>query len=178
MTSYDKNAKVNGKYISSFIQASGEVSAIFQKRTRQMFQETVGEIEPDGWYTIADVAETYHKIQNEVGAQTMKQGGKATAEAFPYPEDTTIEEALGNLVETNKEVYKNSDMEYPGGTYLYDIDGRSGRFAVNEAYPLPEKFAEGVFAGVIERFGPDDSVTVFEEVEPEGDEQFAWDVSW
>lgn len=178
MASYDENAEVNGKYINSLIEASGEVSSVFEKRTREMFEETVGEIEPEGWYTIDKVSEAYHKIESEVGAQTMKRGGKATAEAFPYPDETSIEEALAHLVETNKEVYQNSDREYPGGKYLYDVDGRSARLAVDEAYPLPEKFAEGVFTGIIERFGPTDAVVILEKATPEGDEQFAWEASW
>lgn len=179
MASYDENAEVSGKYIASLIEASGEVSSVFQKKTREMFEETVGgEIDPEGWYSVTDIAETYHRIQEDVGAQTMKHGGKATVEDFPYPDDLSLSEALEKLVETNQGVYRNSDMEYPGGTYLYEIDGRSARLAVDEAYPLPELFAEGVYAGMIEKFGPDDAVPAFEEVEPEGNEQYAWEATW
>lgn len=178
MPSYDEDAEVNGKYIASLIAASGEVSSVFEKKTREMFEEIVGEIDPEDWYSITDVAEAYHRIQEDVGSQTMKRGGKATVEDFPYPDDLSLGEALEKLVETNKGVYRNSDVEYPGGTYLYDVDGRSGRLAVDEAYPLPKLFAEGVFTGMIEKFGPNDAVPALEEVEPEGDEQYAWKATW
>lgn len=178
MPNYDENAEVSGKYVASLIEASGEVSSVFQKKTREMFEETVGEIDPEGWYSVSDVAEAYHRIQEDVGSQTMKRGGKATVGDLPHSDDLSITEALEKLVETNQSVYRNSDMEYPGGTYLYDIDGRSARFAVDEAYPLPKLFAEGIYIGMVERFGPNDAVPTLEETEPESNEQYAWEATW
>lgn len=178
MQGYDEDAEATGKYMYSFVEAAGEVSSIFEKKTREMFEKHLGELEPDGWYNLGDTATAFHAIRDEVGAHTMVNGGKAAGEALPFPDDTELEEAIELLIETNQEVYRNSDMEYPAGTYLYEIDGRSGRFAVDEAYPLTKHFAKGVYIALIEQYGPEDAIPSFDEVEPEGDEQFAWEVDW
>ena len=178
MSSYDENAEATGKYMNSFIEAAGEVSSVFEKRTREMFEKHLGEVEPDGWYRLGDVAKAFTEIREEVGAQTMKRGGEAAGDALPFPEDTSLEDAIEMLVETNQEVYRNSDMKNPAGTYLYEIDGRSARLAVDEGYPLTQPFAKGVYTALINDYGPADALPSFEEAEPEGDEQFAWEVTW
>lgn len=178
MSSYDANAEATGKYMNSFIQAAGEVSSVFEKRTREMFEKHIGDVEPDGWYKLDDVAKAFKEIREEVGAQTMKRGGEASGAALPFPDDTSLEDAIAMLVEANQEAYRNSDMEYPAGTYLYEVDGRSARFGVDEAYPLTKPFAEGVYTALIDQYGPNDAIPNFEEAEPKGDEQFAWEVSW
>lgn len=178
MVKYDPDAEVTGTYINAFIDSTGEVSSIFEKKTREMFDEVIGEVDPDGWYKVGDVAEAFERIVDDVGEQTMKFGGEAAASAVPVPEGADLREAFETLAQAHKDVYRNSDMEYPGGRYLYDIDDRSARLAVDEAFMLPKSFARGAFTAIIDNYGPEDALIDFEEVEPEGEEEFAWEVTW
>lgn len=178
MAKYDETAEGAGKYIIAFIDATGEVSDIFEKKTREMFQEVLGEVEPDEWYKAEDIVEAYEKIVDEVGATTMKRGGEKSAEVLPLSEGMTLEDALDQVLEEHKNQYRNSDMEYPGGKYLYDLDGRSARLGANEAYTLPKPFAEGFYRGIIKKFGPTDAMPTFEEADPKDNEKFAWEVTF
>ncbi|WP_276299779.1 hypothetical protein [Halorussus lipolyticus] len=179
MANYDENAEIAGKYSLAFIQAAGEVSSVFEKKTREMFEKALGgEVKPEEMYEFGNVVEGYLKIQEEVGDNTMKRGGEASAKTVPIPDDTDLGEAFDVLLEEHNRQFQNSDREYPGGRYLHDIDGRTGRLGVDEAYPLPKSFVQGVYKGLIEEYGPSDAMPAFEEAEPEGDERFAWDVTW
>lgn len=178
MAAYDENAEVTGKYIHAFIDSTGNVSRVFEKKTREMFQEVIGEVDPEEWYQVGDVAEAFERIVDEVGDQTMKVGGEASGHAVPIPDDASLEEAYETLVATHQEVFKNSDMEYPGGKYTYDLGDRSARLGADEAFLLPNAFAKGVHTAMIEDYGPDDAIIDFEEVEPEGEEKVAWEVTW
>lgn len=178
MAEYDETAEGSGKYIVAFIENMGEVSSVFEKKTREMFQEVLGEVDAEGWYKNEDIVEAYQRVVDEVGANTMKRGGEKSAEVLPFSEETNIEEVFDSVLEEHKNMYRNSDMEYPGGKYLYEVDGRSARLGVDKAYSLPISFAEGFFHGIIKKYGPDDVVPTFEETDPEGDEKHAWDVTW
>ncbi|MFC7081683.1 hypothetical protein [Halorussus caseinilyticus] len=178
MAKYDENAEVTGRYIHAFINSTGEISSIFEKKTREMFQEVIGDVDPEGWYKTGEVAEVFQRILDDVGAQTMKVGGEASGKEVPIPDDATLEEAYGAILGAHKEVFKGSDMEYPGGKYLYELDGRSARLGADEAFLLPKPFAKGVHTAMIEEYGPEDAIPEFEEVEPKDREQFAWEVTW
>lgn len=178
MAKYDETAEGAGKYIIAFINATGEVSQIFEKKTREMFQEVLGEIDPEAYYNQEDIVEAYERIVDEVGANTMKRGGEKSAEILPVPAEASLEETLEMVNEEHKNQYRNSDMEYPAGKYLYKLDGRSARLGVDEVYNLPKSFVEGFYQGIVKKYGPEDAVPTFEEVEPEENEKFVWEATW
>lgn len=179
MVSYDEDAEIAGKYSLAFIQAAGEVSSVFEKKTREMFEAALGgEVDPEELYKFGNVVEAYQDIRDDVGDNTMKRGGAASGKTVPVPDDADLEEAFEVLLEEHNRQFQNSNQEYPGGKYLYELDERTARLGVDEGYPLPKSFVEGVYEALIKEYGPSDAVPSFEEVEPEDDERFAWKVTW
>ncbi|MFC7081685.1 hypothetical protein [Halorussus caseinilyticus] len=52
MSRYDEDALADGQYINAVIETMGEVSPIFEKKTREMFKEVLGDIDADEWYRL------------------------------------------------------------------------------------------------------------------------------
>lgn len=179
MPEYDADALVIGKYLTAFVQSTGDVSPVFERKTRNLFEDQLGELDPEGWYELGTVAELYKRLENDVGTATMRKGGVATGEALPIDTSNDIDAALEQLNTEHKQVYKNTDSEWPAGKYFIDYDGtRSARVGVDEAYPFPESFVEGVYDAFIKRYGPGDASPSMESVDPRSDERFVWHVDW
>jgi hypothetical protein len=175
----DEGTLVIGKYISAFVQSTGEVSPVFERKTRDLFEDELGELDPEAWYDADTVASLYEDVRDDVGPNTMKKGGEATGSALPFDESLSIAEALDNLNSENQAAFKNSDDEYPAGKYLFEKEGdRSARVGVSATYPYPKSFVAGLFAAFIERYGPSNANVQLEETEARDDERFMWDASW
>lgn len=179
MPEYDEDALVIGKYISAFVESTGEVSPVFERKTRDLFEEELGELDPEAWYNSATVAELYEDVRDNVGPNTMQKGGEATGNALPFDESLSIAEALEKLNHENQEAFKNTDDEYPAGRYLFEENGdRSARVGVSSAYPYPKSFVAGLFSSFIKRYGPTNANVQLEETEPKSGERFAWEANW
>lgn len=181
MAAHDPDAEVVGKYMMAFVEASGEVSSVFQQRTQEIFEKHLGELEADGWYENRDVVAAFDELLGTVGPKTMESGGVASAEALPFSDDLSLEEAFQRLNEehTSEKVFRASDMDAPCGEFTFELDGnRSARLGITEGYMLTEPFAKGTFTGVIDRWGPADTVIGFEETAPRDNERAAWNVMW
>jgi hypothetical protein len=180
MTTYDPEAEAIGQYMVGFVEAAGEVSPVFERKARRLFERHLGDLDPDEWYPLKDCVTVFEEVLNEVGPKTMEEGGIAAADVLPLEDDLSLEEALVGLNDLQTgPTYRNTEMDAPAGEYLFDLDeARAGRVAVSEAWPLTEPYAKGVYRGVIDRWGPTDAMANFEKVMPEGDEQFAWRVQW
>jgi hypothetical protein len=180
MTEYDRNAEAIGRYIVGFVEAAGEVSPIFERKARKMFEKHMGALDPEEWYDLSDCVAAFEEILDEVGPKTMEEGGVAAADALPLDDDLSLEEALAGLNELQTgPTYRNTEMDAPAGEYLFTLNGdRSGRFAVSDAWPLTEPYAKGVYKGVVGRWGLSGNRPEFEKVMPNEEERFAWNVEW
>lgn len=179
MPEHDTDALVTGKYLIAFVQSTGEVSPVFERKTRSLFEEQLGELDPEEWYQLGTVAELYESIRDDVGQATMRKGGVATGEALPFDTANDLEGALASLNEEHKAAFRDSDMEWPAGKYFVkDRGSQSVRVGVDEAYPYPESFVEGVFDAFVQRYGPPDTSPTLEAEEPDPGERFVWKASW
>lgn len=180
MSEYDPEAEVIGRYIMAFIESAGEVSPIFESKVRSKFEENTGRIEPDSWYTAKNVKYTYEAILADVGPKTMKTGGIETAKTLPFDENNSVEEALQLLCEehTSDDVYRNTTSQQPAGQYTYEVHDRSAHLGATEDYPYTKPFVEGIYTGLIRKYGPSRATPEFEETEPRAEEGFAWQVEW
>lgn len=179
MSGYDRDSKVTGKYLLAFVESTGEVSPVFQRKTQNLFEEKIGELDPDEWYNTEIVTSVYEDIRDDVGPNTMRQGGEAVGDAVPYPGELSIEEAIDRLNEEHKQSFRDSSMERPAGKYLVkNQNDRSARMGVDNDYAFPKSLVNGVFTAFIKEHGPSDANPEFDEVEPNGDELFAWEVTW
>ena len=177
--SYDRTAVVTGRYLIAFVKSTGQVSEVFEQRTRSLFEDELGQLDPEAWYSLETVAELYEGVRDDVGPRTMRQGGVATGEALPFDTDTNIAAATDQLNEEHKRSFRESTEEHPAGRYLYESTGdRSARVGVSEAYPFPESFVEGVFEAFIRRHGPVDASPNLQSTTAGPEERFVWTVRY
>jgi len=177
---YDPTAEATGRYIVAFVEAAGEVSPVFARKVQEIFEEKIGDISADEYYRHESVKEGFEAVLVEVGPKTMTEGGIATAKELPFPEDTTIQEALEMLRDEHSvgKSYRNTDSDRPGGQYRCELAGASGHFGATEGYPYTKPYVRGIYQGIIEKYGPREARPRFEETAPRDGEQFAWQVEW
>lgn len=176
---YDPTAVVTGRYLTAFVQSTGHVSSVFEQRTRTLFEDELGQLDPDEWYRLDTVAELYSRVRDDVGPRTMRQGGVATGEALPFDTNAGLTVAMKRLNAEHKQSFRNSDREFPAGRYYFESTGEwTARVGVDEAYPFPESFVEGLFEAFVRRYGPEEAAPVLTATEPRNDEQFVWTVRY
>lgn len=174
---YDTESEAHGKYVKAFVDSAGEVSPVFQNKLETMFTERLGEIDPDEWYNTGDVVEVYSSVVDDVGPKSATQAGRANGRVVDPPEDADLRGALEYLNQAHEQAFRNSDREYPCGRYTFSFDGDRLHVGVDEDYGFPQPFVEGVYQELIKRFGPGDGMPRLSEVEPEPNEQFAWETT-
>jgi hypothetical protein len=181
MPEYDSDADATGKYVVAFVENAGEVSAVFERKTRRLVEKHVGELDPDGWYKVGDFSDALHEIEDEVGHRTMEQAGRVGVRELEIPDDATLQEAYEHLnaIHTSEDVHRNSEMDAPAGQYTHDLnDDRSAHVGMSQAYPYTKSWAKGVHKELITLYGPEDASPTFEKTTARPDELAAWTVEW
>lgn len=174
-------AEVHGRYVASFIESAGEVSPVFERKVREIFDNHIsGEITYDEWYPISDVSDAFHRVLREVGESTMREGGAASARQVPWPEEVTaVSDGLQRLDQMHQDSSRGGTSPEPAGSYTIDIRGdRSARVAVTEDWPYTAPEAEGVLKGVVDSLGDERAVPTINETDTRSGELAAWDLSW
>ncbi|WP_267162241.1 hypothetical protein [Halovenus salina] len=181
MAELDTDAELSGQYIASLIESAGAVSPVFERKVRDIFKKHISEeVVYDQWYPVADAAETYQRIEHQVGSSTMQEGGAASASAVEWPDEiTTVGDGLELLDDMHQQAHRGGKDPHPGGRYLVSVDGtREARVAVSDDWPYTVPLAEGVFEGVVKDLGGDDAVPVLDAVDSRHDEKAAWKLTW
>jgi hypothetical protein len=178
MAEYDPESEVEGRYPLATVESAGEVSPVFERKANELFTEHLGELDGDRWYLTQDVVNAYEELVNEVGEATMRQGGKESAKAVPWPPEVeTPMDGFAALTEMHQEAYRASDMEYPAGRYTFESTGNnSAHVGISTDYPLPVSNAEGVFVGVVQSLS--NSQPKIEETQPKDHERAAFEIEW
>lgn len=180
MPAYDPESEVAGEYLVAFVESAGEVSPIFERKVREIFEQHMSPVQSDEWYQTEKVARALEEVDSEIGPKTMREGGAESVTAVPWPDDVaSVAEAAEFLQEAHREAYRNSDMENPAGNYTFEqIRGRKARVGVTLGFPSPPAWAEGVFRHLPKEFGPEDATPQLTEKTPEEDEAAAWELVW
>jgi hypothetical protein len=180
MTDYDPSSEVGGQYIIAFIESAGEVSPVFERKVRGIFEKHLPTVDADTWYQTAEVVAAYDEVNDQIGDKTMEQGGVESAKAIPWPDGvTTVQGALETLQTMHRQAYRGSSHENPGGNYaVKDVGEGSAHLGTLEGFPYGSAFARGVFRQVIRDFASGSVSPKFSETTPEPDEDVAWTVTW
>lgn len=178
MPDYDPEAELNGRYVAGFVESAGEVSPLFERKLRDIFDEHVSGVDADSWYRIGDLEDAFREILAETGEETMVEGGIEAARRLPFPDDVeTLCDAVGRLNELHTNAHRNSNLEYPAGRFTIDFRSETSlRGGITTGYPYTAPIIEGVYTGTIQRFT--DSVPVSESVESHSAEADAWLFTW
>jgi len=180
MPAYDPDAEGDGQYVVAFIESAGDVSTVFERKVRTIFEKHLSSIDAEQWYRVEDLAAAFDEIDNEVGEQTLEQGGIEATKTAPYPEEIrSIEGAFETLSEEiHPAAYRNGTGTDPAGNYTSDVSERSARVGILEGYPYPPAFAKGVMKQIPRRFGRGDASPTMERVDPHPRETHAWQMEW
>jgi len=178
MAEYDPTSEVIGRYPLATVESAGEVSPVFERKARELFNEHLGELDAEQWYRTDDVVAAYESLGDEVGESTMRQGGKESAKAVEWPPEVdTVRGGLDALAEMHKEAFRNSSDEFPAGKYTFEpLGDRHAHVGISGGYPFTAPHAEGVFVGVVQDLS--DARASIEETTPKADEQKAFELSW
>lgn len=178
MTNYDSTSEVIGRYPLATVESAGEVSPVFERKARELFNEHLGELDAEEWYQVDDVVAAYESLRDEVGESTMRQGGKESAKAVEWPPEVdTVRAGLSVLAEMHKEAFRNSPEEFPAGKYTFEpLGDRHAHVGISNGYPFTASHAEGVFIGVVQDLS--DSRPSIEETTAKADEEAAFELTW
>lgn len=176
-----QDTKIIGRYILAFVESTGKVSAVFERKTRSILSENgieVSEVEEDGWYDARNYAQAMHQVLDQVGEQTLIEAGAEQAKNVPWPEEVrSVSDGLNFLVEADKQAHRQPSGTFDGDYRYEKIDESSGRVGVREQAPYPVANFKGVFEGGVRALTDSASVDV-SSVEPRSDEQAAFEISW
>jgi hypothetical protein len=176
-----------GMYVLSFFESAGEVSPVFERKAREMFEEQgLTDIDPEEYYPIDDIAPAFYSVVDDIGDKTMRQGGRQMGRDVPWPDGVeephdglqTID-AIHQEASPARENGRTLDVDRPAGGYTYERrDDAAARVGITERYPYPPVMAEGVFLGIVD--GLHDGVVSVEAepTDPTHDERRAWTLSW
>ena len=173
--------EIVGRYILAFVKSTGDVSAVFERKTREIFEQNglnVDEIEEDSWHDANRYADAMHEIREEVGEKTLRQAGAEQAGDVPWPENVnSVADGLEFLVQADKDAHRTPDGEY-GGDYNFELTGEStARVGIPEYAPYPVDNFKGVFEGAVNSLS-DSGNARLSDVEPHADERAAFEVTW
>jgi hypothetical protein len=176
---YDNSSEVIGRYPLATVRSAGQVSPVFEKKARELFNEYLDDLDDERWYETGRVVEAYQSLSDAVGESTMRQGGKESAKAVEWPPEVTEPmDGLGALAQMHKEAFRNSDREFPAGRYTFESLGeRRAHVGVTEDYPFTVPHAEGVFIGVVQDLTNAGNPTTAERT-PKSEEQAAFEIEW
>jgi hypothetical protein len=167
-----------GRYILAFVESTGNVSPVFERKTREIFAQNgleIEDIEEDSWHQALNYAEAMTEIRDEVGEKTLQQAGVEQAMNVPWPEEiNSVSDGLEFLVEADKQAH-NNEIE---GNYDFELTGENvGRVSIFEWCPYPVDNFKGVFEGGVKSLSDGSNVTI-DDVDTRADEKAAFRISW
>lgn len=176
-----EETEIIGRYILAFVESTGKVSSVFERKTRDIFANNgleISAVEEEGWYDAHSYAEAMHQVEAEVGEQTLTEAGAEQAKNVPWPEQVrSVSDGLNFLVEADKQAHRQPSGSY-AGSYRYEkISDSAGRVGIFEHTPYPVANFKGVFKGGVRSLA-DSSTTEISSAEPRDDEQAAFEISW
>jgi hypothetical protein len=180
MPEYDSNAEQDGQYLVAFVESAGEVSPVFERKVRRIFETHVGGLDAESWYDTDDCVEAYREVLDEIGDKTMEQAGIQVGKSVPWPEEVeTVHDGLSTVNTMHKAAFRNSPEEFPAGRYVFeDICDRRARVGITAGYPYTAPFAKGVFTGIAQDLGRDVAGVTVEEADRKHGEKAAWIMEW
>lgn len=179
------HAEAHGLYLLSFFESAGTVSPVFERKARSLFADHgLDDIQQEEYYPTNKSVDAFQAVVDEIGEDTMRQGGKQMGQDIPFPDDvTTPHDALAMMdalhQEANQPLPDAPDwVERPGGGYTHErVDTTTARAGVTENFAYPASLGKGATIGAAERFTDARRIST-EDVDPEGDEKAAWKLEW
>jgi hypothetical protein len=181
-----EHGKSHGRYIVSFYQSAGKVSPVFERKAKELFAEHgLENVEAEEFYPTNKVVAAFQSVVDEIGEDTMTEGGKEMGQAVPFPENVSDpHDALQFMDKAHADANVPRDdapdwVERPGGGYTYRrIDNSAARFGVTDDFAYPAVLGKGGAVGAIQQFLSGSQRVSVEQVDSEDGEEVAWEFDW
>ncbi|MFB6162632.1 MAG: hypothetical protein ABEJ86_04215 [Halococcoides sp.] len=177
--------EAKGQYLLSFLESTEDVLPALRRRTEDILAANgIEEVDPTADYRVVDVARAFRDVADSLGERTVRRGGEQMGRDIPFPPPVdSPQDALAALDQIHRDACRlpagADPVKAPAGGYEYAReDDESARIAITDRYPFPSVMAEGLVAGVVNRYTDTDTTVDIESVAPESSERAAWLVSW
>lgn len=175
------STEVTGLYVTAFLESAGEVSAVFEKKLRQVLQSNgIEDPSPEEWYSADDFVDAVVEVSETIGDKTVRQASVEMGHNVPWADEVDDPKSIVEKVdESGKNAYRNHSGEYAIGRYVIEEFGDgTATVAVEPAFPYPIEVAEGATKGAMEVACDEANVVSVESVEAEPNRKGAFRLTW
>ncbi|MEZ3144929.1 hypothetical protein [Halobaculum sp. MBLA0143] len=174
------DAQLNGLYVAAFVESAGEVSAVFEKRAMQMLTENnIDDLDEDSWYYAEDFEEAMVEIEEQVGSMTTQQAGEKMIEVNEQiPAQDSARDGFDVLKEQHESSYRGYSVDEVGQYRVDRLSEDHFCVATYGGWGYPEAFTKGLLKGVIQETEAGVTNPDLDPTDTEGEEVFAYEVSW
>ena len=173
-------SQISGAYVTAFVASSGSVSPVFEKKARETLADNgITDPEESDWYDNEQFGDALSEIVDKAGEKTVEQAGR---EMVKITDDIVEQESVGAGLEVftsqHDAIHQPSGREAAGVVEYERLAEDHYRIAAaGEGYEYPASLTKGAATETIRQTGGRTRLDV-EDVRPEGDEVFAFDISW
>jgi hypothetical protein len=158
------HVEVYGQSVQAIINA---MEFLKLKAQRVLASHGIQPLEPDKWYPLQSVVESFNDILRQVGPHTTRSIGRAVPKSAVFPPAiASFESALASLDQAYRMNHRGSgDI----GSYRYQNQAgleRTGRMVCDNPYPC--EFDQGIIEALYDRFQPEGSFLLRIEHDPSG----------
>ncbi|WP_276301056.1 hypothetical protein [Halorussus lipolyticus] len=176
----EDDTEIVGRYILAFVESTGDVSTVFERKTRETFEEIgldVGEVEEDSWHDAQKYADAMHEIRDKVGEKTLEKAGAEQAKNVPWPEHVnSAADGLQFLEDADEEAFRSPSGTVESNYRVEEMDSTSSRVSILDHSPYPVENYKGVIKGVVDSLSSSNGNVT--EVDTRSDEKAAYEVRW
>jgi hypothetical protein len=177
----EEGTTILGRYIIAFVESTGDVSSVFKRKTRKIFEKnglTVDDIEPDGQYDANKYADAMSEIRDEVGQKTLRQAGAEQAANVLWDEDiNSVADGLRFVVQADREAHESPSGGFDGNYNFEMVDDSTARVGIPDYSPYPVDNFKGVFDGAVKSLSESGGARI-SDADPKPGEKTAFEVSW
>lgn len=177
----EDGTEIIGRYILAFVESTGDVSPVFERKTRDIFSEQgidISDLNEESWVDALTYVDTMHAIEDKVGEKTLYQAGIEQGKNVPWPDGVnSVEEGLAFMSEADEQAHRSPSGNYRGQYVVRQVEGSTAQVGIREESPYPKTDVEGVLEGAVDDLTDSGSVTT-SEIGPESGERIAFEISW
>lgn len=175
--------KVATKYVEAFVASAGAVSAVFERKARDILSKHgIEDVEDADWVDLGAFTEALAEVESEVGEMTLTEGGREMAKQNDVPTEVdTIAGALEHLDDSHQLAHTDGSVSDWGSYAVDQVDSTRYRMSCSPDYPYPHPLSKGVFEGLAREFSDGEVSLTTREIDDadlRSEEGFAVDISW
>lgn len=173
-------SQISGAYVTAFVASAGSVSPVFEKKARETLADNeITEPAESDWYDNERFGDALSEIVDKAGEKTVEQAGREmTKITDDIVEQESVEAGLEVFTSQHDAIHQPDGTEAAGVVEYERLGEDHYRVAAaGEGYEYPASLTKGAATETIRQTGGPTKLDI-EDVQAEGDEVFAFEVSW